>query len=324
MVRRQNGGFTLVELLVVIAIIGILIALLLPAVQAAREAARRMQCTNNLKQICLAMHSYHDSFDLLPPGGFNPHKQTWYHAILPYMEKGTLTEDLDFSTGDGYHQGGNRIIPLSAVSEARCPSDSSNIPYSYGGNEFFRGNYACNAGNVGASGTTSWTLRILPSRQLGSLTIKNGGQPFVISIIDDFKQSSIRDISDGTSSTLAFSECLQGTTGVNVIGTKGVNCHRGLLFHAAFCWFTTWLAPNSQSPDITPDSTNCCVPTETAPCQPAGWSGQLPALAARSKHPGGVNAGMIDGSVQWIDNDIDWEIWQAMGTSQGGEVVSAE
>ena len=93
---RPLHGFTLVELLVVIAIIGILIALLLPAVQAAREAARRMQCTNNLKQLCLAAHAYHDSTNKLPPGGLSPWRQTWYHAILPFVEAGRSRGTLGF------------------------------------------------------------------------------------------------------------------------------------------------------------------------------------------------------------------------------------
>ena len=322
MSHRRKSGFTLVELLVVIAIIGILIALLLPAVQAAREAARRMQCTNNLKQICLATHNYHDAYNLLPPGGFNPHKVTWYHSILPYIEKGSISEDLDFAQG-GYHQGPNALVPLSCVAEAQCPSDNSSLGDSTGGN-FFRGNYVCNAGNVGMDGYSSWTLKILPSRQLGSLTVKNGNAPFMVTIAADFKQYSIRDISDGTSSTLAFSECHQGTRGTQYGGTKVVNCHRGLLFHAAFCWFSTWLTPNSPTPDITPDSNNCCVPTDTAPCMPSVIVGNPPALAARSKHPGGVNTAMVDGSVRFASDDIEWETWQAMGTSQGGEVVTAE
>jgi prepilin-type N-terminal cleavage/methylation domain-containing protein len=87
---RKRHAFTLVELLVVITIIGILIALLLPAVQAAREAARKMQCSNNLKQVGLAMHAYLNSDGMLPPGGRNPHSVTWYHAILPSLEQSSL------------------------------------------------------------------------------------------------------------------------------------------------------------------------------------------------------------------------------------------
>jgi len=326
-VKTCPKGFTLVELLVVIAIIGILIALLLPAVQAAREAARRMQCTNNLKQICLATHSYHDAQNMLPPGGFNPHKQTWYHAIMPYMEKGTLSEDVDFSTGNGYHQGSNRLIPESAVEDVHCPSDqaSSFDPSSTNAwLTFFRGNYACNAGNVGVSGTTSWNLTVLPSRTLGSVTVENGGQPFVISVAAGFEQYSLNDITDGTSSTLAFAECLQGRQGTSNTGRTGVFGLRGAVFHAAFCWFTTWDTPNSTTPDRNPDSDGCCVPTDLGPCQSATVIGGPATLSARSKHPGGVNASMFDGSVRFVDNNIRWEVWQAMGTSQGGEVVTEE
>ena len=320
-------GFTLVELLVVIAIIGILIALLLPAVQAAREAARRIQCTNNIKQICLATHNYHDAFDLLPPGGFNPHKQTWYHAIIPYIEKDTLVDDLDFSTGNGYHQGANRLVPTSAVEDVFCPSDQESDFDPNSTNAwltFFRGNYACNAGNVGVSGTTSWNLTVLPSRTLGSLNVKNGGQPFVISVANGFSQSSLDETTDGTSSTLAFAECLQGRQGTSNTGRQNVFGLRGAVFHAAFCWFTTWTTPNSSTPDRNPDSDGCCVPTDPGPCLSATVVGGPATLAARSMHPGGVNAGMLDGSVRFVNNDIQWEIWQAMGTSQGGEVVTTE
>ena len=312
----QSRGFTLVELLVVIAIIGILIALLLPAVQAAREAARRMQCSNNLKQLGLAMHTYENSEKLLPPGGFNPHRQTWYHAMLPFMEQGALMRQ--WNSGDFYHIGTSADIAKSILENGLCPSDQD-VNTSGG---FQRGNYACNAGNVGVDGTGSWSTRVLPQRQLGSITVTNGGQPFIISIEDGFKQTRISDVSDGMSKTLAFAECLRGRPGTTNGGRANQQCHRGLMYHAAFCWFSTWTTPNSADPDRNPDSDYCCVSTPEAPCVSSGTVGGLMTLAARSMHPGGVNVCMLDGSVHFVDETIDWNVWQAMGTTAGGEVVA--
>ncbi len=319
-------GFTLVELLVVIAIIGILIALLLPAVQSAREAARRIQCANNLKQIGLAMHSYTDAERILPPGGLNNHQQTWYHAILHFIEQQALGDNWEPTAATpGYHQGQNRVIPTTPVAGVQCPSDQV-VPFDPTGSNawyvFFRGNYVCNAGNVGVSGTTSWNLTTLNSRQLGSTTIKNGGQPFVISIPDGFKQIKLSEVTDGLSHTLAFAECIQGARGTSNTGRTDVHCLRGAVFHAAFCWFCTWELPNSRTPDRNPDSDGCCVPTSDAPCLSATVVGGPATLAARSKHPGGVNISFLDGSVQFIQNEIDWNIWQAMGTMAGGETYA--
>lgn len=324
---RGKRGFTLVELLVVIAIIGILIALLLPAVQAAREAARRMQCTNNLKQIGLAAHAYHDAHNLLPPGGFNPHRQTWYHAILPFVELVAFAEGWDPTLG--YHEGGNALLPESAVDAVRCPSDKV-VPYNpadpTGWNNFYRGNYVCNAGNTGVNGKSSWTVSVLQMRTISSTTIQNGGQPFVISFdTGEFKQHTLNEISDGTSNTLAFAECLQGEIGTSNGGKQNRQDLRGAVFHAAFCWFCTWTTPNSRAPDVNPDSDGCCVPTDTAPCLSAEPTSAGPVhLAARSRHPGGVNGCLLDGSVQFYNDDVEWSVWQALGSSSGGEVLPAK
>ncbi len=344
----DRRGFTLVELLVVIAIIGILIALLLPAVQAAREAARRAQCSNNLKQIGLATHVYHDSTNRLPPGGYCDHRQTWYHAILPFMDQSVLSDSWDSSLE--IYQGINAEMLESNVEAMHCPSDgvsSHDLSSPWWWLSGFRGNYLCNIGNVGTGGTNSWNFTVLPERPLGAATIYNGGQPFIIAIdsvtiynhpngiVDTaaetavaadrgFKQMRFGDIIDGTSSTLAFSECWQGRIGPANNGNIMFG-QRGSVYHAAFCGFSTWLTPNSTSQDITPDSDDCSVPLPGNPCRSAAEAGE-PAvtLAARSKHAGGVNAVMLDGSVRFVVDDIQWEAWQAMGTSQGGEVISEQ
>jgi len=313
--RRCARAFTLVELLVVIAIIGILIALLLPAVQAAREAARRMQCTNNLKQVGLAMHMYLNVANRLPAGGRNPHNETWYFDILPYIEQSAL--DDFWNPCIMYYQGDNVEIARSNVPTMTCPSDpgaSFDTPTTG-----WRGNYACNAGNVGVAGTTSWNVTVLPSRTLGSETVMNGGQPFIISIENDqFRYVAIAEVTDGLSNTLAFAECLKGTCNASLHPHRDI---RGGVFHAAFCWFTTWLPPNTPDPDVNPDSRHCCVPTATAPCVSASDVGGPRAMAARSMHPGGVNVCLLDGSGRFVADNIAWSIWQALATTAGGEII---
>lgn len=322
MKRSPRAAFTLVELLVVIAIIGILIALLLPAVQAAREAARRSQCSNSLRQLGLAIHNYHDTYNYLPPGGRNPWWQTWFHALLPYIEQQAMYDRWD--PRYQYHLGGNIVIREASFPTMRCPSDIQREV-----SAVFRGNYVCNAGNVGVGGTSSATLVVLPSRNLASgETIKNGGAPFIISIDPEtnrtpyrFRYMQFSSVPDGLSNTLAFSETLQGLLGVSISGSPTGIDLRGCPTHAAFCWFTTWLSPNYKGVDVNPDSGSVCVPQDKAPCVSAVMVGGPTEMAARSMHPGGVNAAMLDGAVRFVSDTINWRTWQAVGTCEGRESV---
>lgn len=314
-IGKLRIGFTLVELLVVITIIGILIALLLPAVQAAREAARRMQCSNNLKQIGLGVHSYLNAKDKLPAGGRNPWGETWYHDILPYIDQIPLYEI--WNPKKKYHEDDNVKLATTLVPTMQCPSD--NYVPNADPDGWFHGNYVCNAGNVGVAGAASSSLTVLDSRTLGANTIKNGGQPFIISIDNGkFRYVDVSEVKDGLSNTLAFSECLQGTAGSI---TNQVDL-RGDVYHAAFCWFATWTPPNTTDADVNPDSYYCCVSVAGAPCVSAASSTGGPcALAARSAHSGGVNTCLLDGSVRLVANSINWATWQALGTTQGGETA---
>lgn len=312
---HHRTGFTLVELLVVIAIIGILIALLLPAVQAAREAARRSSCTNNLKQIGLATQNYHDTYKVLPAGGLNPWSQTWFNGILPFFEQEALYRIWD--PNYYYHKGGNLDVAAAELALMSCPSDMENVLAN-------RGNYVCNAGNIGVGGTNGRNLSVLESRPLGDTTIEYGYAPFVISTQSGgFQQCKFGDISDGLSNTLGFSECLQGRHGTTARGRPGRYGMRGMYYQAAYCWFCTWLPPNTPEPDRTAGSDNCCVPKPDMglPCRSAVDYGGPVTLAARSNHPGGVNACLLDGSVHFISETIAWPTWQALGTSRGNESV---
>lgn len=322
---RKSSGFTLVELLVVVTIIGLLIALLLPAVQAAREAARTMQCGNNLKQIGLGVQLYHDANGMLPPGGHNPWRQTWYHAILPHIDQQPLYDlwdpRFDYYTSSSACK--NVQIAATPVETMHCPSNR-NTPFKLADTNvwfrYWRGNYVCNAGNVGVGNTGSTGLACLGSRSLAGATIRNGGAPFLVATDSGgFRYQSFGDIADGLSNTLGFSECLQGERGASCNGLTNTQDLRGSPFHAAFCWFTTWLTPNSVNPDVNPDSGGCCVPKDDAPCQSATIAGGPVALAARSRHSGGVNVSMLDGSGRFVSDSVDWNIWQALGTSAGGE-----
>jgi prepilin-type N-terminal cleavage/methylation domain-containing protein/prepilin-type processing-associated H-X9-DG protein len=312
-------GFTLVELLVVITIIGILIALLLPAVQAAREAARRMQCSNNLKQAGLAVHNYHDQHNSLPVGSYGCCWGTWQVAVLPYIEQESLYNRYDqggksAAPGDGdhrYYANINLPVTTQRLSALTCPSDKPAASFVNGGN-VTKHNYAANNGNTGyfdQNGTG-------PTATVNGVVFR--GAPFIMS--DASKPLCVRftDIADGLSNTLMFGEVIQGqdasTTAIDI---------RGFTWWGPGAGFETFLPPNSSSPDIMVEDGYCQTGWEV-PCDPTRCSTpNRPAnLAARSRHPGGVNVGLCDGSVRFINDTIAINLWRALGTANGAEVLS--
>ncbi|MGI6418498.1 MAG: DUF1559 domain-containing protein [Thermoguttaceae bacterium] len=298
-------GFTLVELLVVIAIIGILIALLLPAVQAAREAARRSQCSNNLKQVALALHNYHDTFKVFPLGLY-PNRMTWALGLYMFLEQGAIYDKYDQS--QTWYSPANSGTPTSPVAipiaTMLCPSDNGpEQRYQPGTRYGAKGNYAPFFGNIdfGAAATNS----------AGHL---DGAFQYR-------RKVAMRDILDGTSNTMAFGEMLRGT--------KDQDDGRGAYFYdyVAGGWIFTRETPNSAVPDGL--LTSWCTaernkPELNLPCVAAGTEFPGPNrghAASRSRHPGGVQVALCDGSVRFAAETVGLQVWQAMGSAYGAEAV---
>lgn len=200
--HKRNRGFTLIELLVVIAIIAILVALLLPAVQQAREAARRSTCKNNLKQLGLALHNYHDTYRVLPPGyvrgGGASNEWAWGAHILPFMEQGPLFEALEISNpnnGADAFAGSGQLLRTTVLAAYRCPSDIGPDDNSQRGNTS-TSNYVANLGADVADDVS-------PATRIEARQNANGDRGGVF-----WRNSKVRfrDIVDGTSNVIGIGE----------------------------------------------------------------------------------------------------------------------
>ena len=335
--HRANNlrGFTLVELLVVIAIIGILIGMLLPAVQSVREAARRITCSNNMRQLTLSCHNFESGFGHFPglPEssviGFSPQAR-----LLPFVEQANLQNLIDFDTPLMTGSGGSQVLnPVHAEAASQpldlflCPSDGGDPVFenSNTGDASFAGNnyVMCSGDGTG----TNYDTRA----ETNGMVWQNSEVGF-------------QKITDGSSNTLIFAESLLGdqSTGSGMVENPQRQMARfgggGLLApglgyssppgtdpdietvaaqagnfdgraRASWIWgrehmvtFNTYIPPNSNLPDVHRNG--------------YGW------FAARSQHTGGVNVGLADGSARFIDDSISPQTWLALGSRNGGEVVT--
>ncbi len=313
--RNRNTravGFTLVELLVVIAIIGILVGLLLPAVQAAREAARRMQCTNNLKQWTLACHTFADANRGFFPIGANPDVRkvengktysriSWPTELWPYIEQSALYSQYDLNLH--FYQDPNIATYRQHIPAYSCPSDATNSTQNKA-DTYWRvmGNYVTNMGNThlhqNAADQAIFT-----------------GAPFGVG-----HTYRMADLSDGLSNTACMSEIIIAAPG-QVTDNRG-----DILNNEGSPGFMSILTPNSR----VPDQVRACAPGtsdpanslyRSVPCVVVGGNTEYQ-IAPRSRHTGGVTLSLCDGSVRFSSSSIDQLTWIAMLSGRGGEVVS--
>jgi prepilin-type N-terminal cleavage/methylation domain-containing protein/prepilin-type processing-associated H-X9-DG protein len=311
-IATHRRAFTLIELLVVIAIIGVLVALLLPAVQKVREAANRVKCLNNLKQLSLAMLNYHFAIKSLPDGGSTYHGSgTWQVLILPYIEQEPLR-----ALYQGYDQlpvNGAWISPnLGNVTSKQlalctCPSDIVARPggQTWAGTSYH--NYAANFGNTAVGDSYSTGVMRTETTYSG---IQFAGAPFHF-----HNPQRLSDITDGTSNTLMLAEVVQG---------QRIDL-RGFTWWSDAAAFVTSLRPNDSNPDVVthPDYCDPNPPNPPANCTGINTADgyAIRVFAARSRHSGGVNVSFCDGSGRFVSDRVDPTTWQALGTSQGHEVV---
>jgi prepilin-type N-terminal cleavage/methylation domain-containing protein/prepilin-type processing-associated H-X9-DG protein len=358
--RRLARAFTLIELLVVIAIIAVLIALLLPAVQKVREAANRMKCQNNLKQLATAMHNYHQDFQSFPwavkyDDDINEKTYTWYQPLLPYIEQSAVYNNYpNVMTRPGPSGGGgwgpqpqgawdptdvdSTAARATLISTFCCPSDRGPA-FAEPGTPSQRplGNYRGCVGSTtqyaadnpgapkvnGVPANAGVFQILLSSSYQGQVDQPNfywNGKPL--------HYTRVADITDGTSSTMMFSEgliCLDQS-----IATLGGNDWSGIgditCFSMGGSLFSAWLTPNSSqadnffgpAPNVMGDS------AYSAPVQ--GWAGTLQNAysAARSNHTNGVNVAFSDGSVHFITNNIDLATWKALSTRSGEDIITVD
>jgi prepilin-type N-terminal cleavage/methylation domain-containing protein/prepilin-type processing-associated H-X9-DG protein len=335
----RRAGFTLVELLVVIAIIGILIALLLPAVQKAREAARRTQCRNNLKQVTLALHNHHSARKRMPHGLYNyifehwttpppyngrQNRRCWMHDSLPYLEETALYEQFNrfmndasnpLSWGAYNFPGCSTIIP-----PLMCPADAANpktVTYAYstpgvvgpppsldggGASQGFSGNYiVCGSSNYLNPGPVGASTKN---------SAKLNGMFFSLSKV------RMTDVTDGTAHTAMVSELILTPDVID-------DDERGRYYDplGGGVQFTTKYPPNTSVPDFIN-----WLSRKPVPLAPARWcaGGECQPsenfyLSVRSYHTGGVNMAMADGAVHFIADSINPVVYTGYGSRNGGE-----
>jgi len=333
---RRRHAFTLIELLVVVAVVGLLAALLLPAVQSAREAARRAQCLNNLKQLGIALSNYHSRYNAIVPGAIHDRGRVpagslsgqqmtpWAVMLLAELEQQAVLNSFNFELGSygpialkmpGFSA--NSTVMATKLGVYQCPTDRSSACRFTGaypgepvtGVAMSRGNYAANWGN------TTWL----------QTDVGQGGEGvFLDSPFGNADDLSFTSLIDGLSTTVFISEMLQGSEG----DARGLPWLAIPCSNTYMCIFT----PNSdvdklgmsKHGDIMMTGDLCISePGRKLPCQAGDPVSGAWFNASRSRHPGGVHSLMGDGSTRFIKETIAPRVWDAIHSIRGGEIVDA-
>jgi prepilin-type N-terminal cleavage/methylation domain-containing protein/prepilin-type processing-associated H-X9-DG protein len=315
---RNRPAFTLVELLVVIAIIGVLVALLLPAVQFAREASRRMQCGNHLRQFGVAMHQYHDTMKTFPPGR-TPNAISTHAHLLPLMEYSNVHRLIDFSVS--YNHANNAVARATMVPIFNCPSDRlDTMPTGRAGTNY----RACQGSGILWNGTAVTT----PGTTNYGIPAPNG-------IYFQHSAIGMGEITDGTSNTAAFSEHIRGDSS-NAIASDRMDTF-GPLTHPTTpdeavrdCTNLNWRdlqyqnvsdvgVPWLQGYHSTTIYFHVSGPNTRSCMFPPG----IIATTANSNHPNGVNMLLCDGSTRFVNDSINIQTWRRVGSRAENEPVNA-
>lgn len=316
---KVQRGFTLIELLVVIAIIAILIALLLPAVQQAREAARRSQCKNNMKQLGLALHNYHDTHSRFPPAGIHNRDghgasatssswgPSWVTLSLSYFDQANLYNTYEFFQSRARDGVNNRLVVGTEIATLKCPSDGGDkVPYS-NSTPFARGNYGVNCGAGNAFSRSNFDIK----RERGPFSFAR------------HYGARIQDLEDGTSNTLLLAELLSGERSGDVRGAWGYPT--GVYIAGSQPHYTEpriRLRPNGNAldNDMRDLPANCSADADDRNLRCTG-GGSRSVQTARSKHIGGVQVCMGDGSVRFVSENVDFDTWLNLLSQADGNVI---
>jgi prepilin-type N-terminal cleavage/methylation domain-containing protein/prepilin-type processing-associated H-X9-DG protein len=314
---HKRAAFTLIELLVVIAIIGVLVALLLPAVQSARESARRAQCANNLKQIALALHAYHSVHDVFPIGRVRSHRDglgqvfSVFALALPQLEQTTAYHAINFDLNADRGVGGpeNATVRRTRVATFLCPSDTysdsdvaDQAPINY-------------MMNVGTRHSVIDNNGILYENSAVRMAMVSDGSSQT-AVFGELARSPIiaaNDVIERPNQAITSYEQSCLPAGPPIASARGNRWIYGAPNHTMYSHHRT---PNDRLPD-------CRGGLPFGDLTNAVWDILSLDTASRSMHPGGVNTAFADGSVRFVKDSISVQIWRPLGTRGGGEIVSA-
>jgi len=308
----------LIELLVVIAIIAILIGLLLPAVQKVREAAARMKCSNNFKQVGIALHSYHDTNKVFPPGDegptdiFSGPRHRWTTYLLPYIEENSLFASYNRAAGfrGPSYQSLNDAFFKTVVKTYRCPSDTAGVFTGEGPIVgWARINLVACWSPDGTQVEPGADYNDSPGGVFNDPT-KNPSKKKAMFNVNVKRGMGV--VTDGLSNTVCFSEIIAGKDGT--IDLRGPWSSELCTFYTAF-----W-GPNTPNKDSIYNAIpQYCIDTPATPCVATAPSFGTSMIFARSRHTGGVNGLVADGSVRFFPNGTDRQVWQDIHSISSGE-----